>query len=93
MLRVFEDLAHVVARTEAELLERDLQRGRAGPPEAGPYDLHPESALRRMNRRTLHSFASGGLISSATPAITPTVARTRSKCTTSLIDALLVRTS
>src|SRR5215218_6976333 len=87
VLRVGEDLSHVVAGAEAELLERGLKRRRTGPAEAGPYDLHRELTLRRMNRRTLHSFPSGGLTSSTSPAITATVARTRSQCIPRLSDA------
>src|SRR5829696_4834609 len=79
VLGVGEDLGHVVAGAEAELLERGLKRRRTGPAEAAPYDLHREPALRRINGRTLHSFPSGGTSKSATPAITATVARTRSK--------------
>jgi hypothetical protein len=40
VLRVREDLGHVVARTEAEFLQRRLQRRRARPAEAGTDDLH-----------------------------------------------------
>jgi len=39
---MLEDLKHVVAGAEAELLEGVLQRRRAGPTEASPYYLHPE---------------------------------------------------
>jgi hypothetical protein len=42
VLWMLEDLMHMVAGAEVELLEGALQRRRAGPPEAGPYDLHPE---------------------------------------------------
>ena len=45
---MFEDLYHVVAGTETEFLERHLQRHRAGSPEAGPDDLHPELALGEL---------------------------------------------
>src|ERR671910_367997 len=47
VLRVLEDLDHVVARAEAKYFERDLQRHRAGPAETRPDHLHPGAPLSR----------------------------------------------
>ena len=43
-LRVPEELDHVVARPEAQFLERRLQRHRARPSEARAYDLQERTS-------------------------------------------------
>src|SRR5215217_1875148 len=59
VLRMLEDLGHVVARAEAQSLERDLQRHRAGPAEAGPYDFHA-SSWRTCSLRIARAASTSG---------------------------------
>src|SRR5688500_3654970 len=59
VLGVREDLGHVVARAEAQGLERDLQRHRAGPAEAGSDELHLSSWETR-SLRTARAAATSG---------------------------------
>src|SRR5215204_1277803 len=58
ILGVREDLSHVVTRAEAEPLQRDLQRHRASPAEAGADDLHPSSW--KCSPRTVRAASASG---------------------------------